>query len=57
MDNWNHLTVRDYLELGSPRTNTQWIGNMIGLDPHGNRFRVLFYCEGGICEVFFDESL
>jgi hypothetical protein len=46
--NRNPLTVRDYLELGSPRTNAHWIGNMIGLDSLGNgiiRFP-LDICEG-----------
>lgn len=35
--NWNDLTARQYLELVGQRTITYWIGNIIGMDPVGNK--------------------
>jgi hypothetical protein len=36
-ENWNNLDVRQYLELVGLRTKTYWIGNIIGVDPVGNK--------------------
>jgi hypothetical protein len=35
--NWNNLTARQYLELVGLRTIAYWIGNIIGVDPDGNK--------------------
>jgi hypothetical protein len=50
--NWNHLTVREYLEYVGPRTRAIWIGNM-GLDPLGN---IIMRFPLEVCEGIFQVS-
>jgi hypothetical protein len=50
--NWNHLSVRKYLESVGPRTRAIWIGNM-GLDPLGN---IIMRFPLDVCEGIFQVS-